>query len=95
MSDDDRKIKTRVAADMTVEDLQVMRNILSWTVGPEILGLRLGGLLDFYHRANDAGYVSWVEWYGDEPAAAERARVRLAKKQEARDRLETEQKVTR
>lgn len=81
---DDRKIKARKPEDMTTDDLQIMQNILGWSHEYETLGLKLGGLLAFYHLANDAGYVSWVEWYGEKPVAAERARARLAARESMR-----------
>ena len=81
----DRKIKSTDASKLTVDELQIMSNILGWTKEHEIRGMPLGELLAFYHAANDAGYASWVEWYGDEPEAAHKVYQRLRKTQKRRD----------
>lgn len=81
---DNRKIKTRDPGKLTVEDLRTLSSILGWTQDHEVEGLSLDGLLAFYHAANDAGYCSWVEWYGDEPEPAHKVYQRLRKTQKRR-----------
>jgi hypothetical protein len=73
--EDNRRIKTRNIADMTIEDL---RFLVKWCDNqretwwrPEFGDVSVASILALYHAANDAGYAGMDEWYSDTRASRE------------------------
>lgn len=70
MATDDRRIKTRDASALTLDDF---RHLAKWCDNQWAMwfvGRNIGQILAMYHAANDAGYAGMDEWNSDAPDAA-------------------------